>query len=68
MLDDLTDWDGRILVDATNDFSAPFRPAQITTSEKAAALAPAARVLKASVAQPRLQRRQDCGDARRTAS
>lgn len=48
VLNDLTDWDGRILVDATNDFAAPpLRPGQVTSSEHVAALAPGARVLKA---------------------
>ncbi|QKV80737.1 NADPH-dependent F420 reductase [Amycolatopsis sp. Hca4] len=47
-LDGLPDWDGRILVDATNDFAAPPPgPGQATTSEQVAALAPGARVLKA---------------------
>lgn len=41
----LPDWDGRVLVDATNDFSVS--PDQVNTSEQVAALAPGARVLKA---------------------
>jgi predicted dinucleotide-binding enzyme len=43
----LPDWGGRVLVDATNDFSAHPGPDHVTTSEQVAALAPGARVLKA---------------------
>ncbi|WP_439378847.1 NADPH-dependent F420 reductase [Amycolatopsis lexingtonensis] len=46
-LDGLPGWDGRILVDATNDFSVHPGPGEVTTSEQVAALAPGARVLKA---------------------
>ena len=44
----LPDWGGRVLVDATNDFTAPpLVPGATTSSEKVAGLAPGARVIKA---------------------
>ncbi|MGV9367946.1 NADPH-dependent F420 reductase [Amycolatopsis sp. NPDC003731] len=43
----LPDWNGRVLVDATNDFSARPAPGQPTSSEQIAALAPNANVIKA---------------------
>ena len=46
-LDRLPDWGGRVLVDATNDFSVSPGPDEPTTSEQVAALAPGARVVKA---------------------
>lgn len=48
VLAELPDWGGRILVDATNDFTAPpAAPGTSTTSEAVARLAPGARVIKA---------------------
>ena len=46
-LEGLPDWNGRILVDATDDFSASPAPGRITTSEEVCVLAPGARVIKA---------------------
>jgi predicted dinucleotide-binding enzyme len=44
----LPDWGGRVLVDATNDFTAPPpAPGRPTTSEVVGGLAPGARVIKA---------------------
>jgi predicted dinucleotide-binding enzyme len=44
----LSGWDGRVLVDATNDYTAPAPgPGEETSSEAVARRAPGARVLKA---------------------
>ena len=56
-LSDLSPWDGRILIDATNAIKFPeFRPADLngtTSSEIVASLAPGARVVKAMNTLPR---------------